>query len=60
MTSRIAPTGPVGYVVARAQPFSQLATILGNQLHHLVLDKTGLTGNVLFDRNDFVSGIRCS
>jgi len=42
------PNGPVGHTVARAQPVSALATTLGNQLNHPVVDKTGLTGKYDF------------
>jgi len=41
--------GPVGRMVARAQPISGLAGILGNQLDGPVLDKTGLTGKYDFN-----------
>lgn len=41
--------GPVGRVVARAQPISGLAGMLGNQLNGPVLDKTGLTGKYDFN-----------
>jgi uncharacterized protein (TIGR03435 family) len=40
--------GPVGHVVARAQPLSGLATMLGNQTNRPVVDKTGLTGKYDF------------
>lgn len=36
------------HTVARAQPISQLTTMLGNQLNRPVLDKTGLTGKYDF------------
>lgn len=42
------PNGPVGHMVAKAQPMSVLADMLGNQLSHPVLDKTGLTGKYDF------------
>jgi uncharacterized protein (TIGR03435 family) len=48
-TIQMGPNGLVGYVVARAQPLSQLATILGNQFRHPVVDKTGLTGKYDFN-----------
>jgi uncharacterized protein (TIGR03435 family) len=41
--------GPVGHMVARAQPVSGLAGVLGNQLNRPVLDKTGLTGKYDFN-----------
>jgi len=41
--------GPVGHMVARAQPLSGLATVLGNQLNRPVVDKTGLTGKYDFN-----------
>lgn len=41
--------GPVGHMVARAQPLSQLVTTLGNQLNRPVVDKTGLTGKYDFN-----------
>jgi uncharacterized protein (TIGR03435 family) len=43
------PTGPVGHLVARAQPISGLTTMLGNQLNRPVVDKTGLTGKYDFN-----------
>lgn len=42
------PHGPRALTVAKAQPISQLATMLTNQLHRPVLDKTGLTGKYDF------------
>jgi len=36
-------------MVARAQPLSGLATVLGNQLNRPVVDKTGLTGKYDFN-----------
>jgi uncharacterized protein (TIGR03435 family) len=41
--------GPVGHMVARAQPLSGLASMLGNQLNRPVVDKTGLTGKYDFN-----------
>jgi uncharacterized protein (TIGR03435 family) len=43
-TIQAGANGPVGHVVARAQVLSPLLTILEDQLHHPVVDKTGLTG----------------
>jgi uncharacterized protein (TIGR03435 family) len=48
MTVDAGSNGPVGHMVAKAQPMSVLATMLGNQLSHPVLDKTGLTGKYDF------------
>jgi uncharacterized protein (TIGR03435 family) len=48
MDIMMGPNGPVGHMVARTQPISTLATTLGNQLNHPVLDKTGLTGKYDF------------
>ncbi len=36
------------HTVAKGQPLSKLTTMLGNQLHRPVLDKTGLTGKYDF------------
>jgi uncharacterized protein (TIGR03435 family) len=41
-------SGPIGHMAAKAQPISALATMLGNQLGHPVVDKTGLTGKYDF------------
>lgn len=46
---RIGTDAPHGVATARAQPISQLATMVGNQLRHPVLDKTGLTGRYDFE-----------
>jgi uncharacterized protein (TIGR03435 family) len=43
------PNGPVGHMVARAQPISGVAGLLGNQLNRPVVDKTGLTGKYDFN-----------
>ena len=42
------PNGPRTHTVAKAQPLSKLTTMMGNQFHHPVLDKTGLTGKYDF------------
>jgi uncharacterized protein (TIGR03435 family) len=42
------PNGPSAHTVAKAQPLSKLTTMMGNQFHHPVLDKTGLTGKYDF------------
>jgi len=42
------PNGPRARTVAKAQPISQLTTMLTNQIHRPVLDKTGLTGKYDF------------
>lgn len=44
----VGSNGPSAHTVAKAQPLSQLTTILGNQVHRPVLDKTGLTGKYDF------------
>jgi uncharacterized protein (TIGR03435 family) len=43
--------------MARAQPISQLAVMLSNQLNRPVLDKTGLTGKYDFTLDYNVSGL---
>jgi uncharacterized protein (TIGR03435 family) len=43
------PAGAVGHMVARAQPISELTTMLGNQLNRPVVDKTELTGKYDFN-----------
>lgn len=42
------PHGPIAHTVAKAQPTSQLAIMLGNQLRQPVIDRTGLTGKYDF------------
>jgi uncharacterized protein (TIGR03435 family) len=42
------PNGPIGHMVAKGQPLSQLATMLGNQLNRPVVDKTDLQGKYDF------------
>jgi len=44
----IGQNGPTAHTVARAQSISQLTAMLGNQLRHPVVDKTGLTGKYDF------------
>jgi uncharacterized protein (TIGR03435 family) len=49
VVSTIFPGASVkAHTVAKAQPISQLTTMLSNQLGHPVLDKTGLTGRYDF------------
>lgn len=45
---QIGPSGPLGHIVAKAQTLAQLAGMIGNQLGHPVIDKTGLTGKYDF------------
>jgi uncharacterized protein (TIGR03435 family) len=45
------------HTVARAQPISQLASMLSNSLNRPVLDKTGLTGKYDFTLDYNVSGL---
>jgi len=45
------------HTVARAQPISQLAAMLSNNLNRPVLDKTGLTGKYDFTLDYNVSGL---
>jgi uncharacterized protein (TIGR03435 family) len=49
MMMTMGSNGPVGHMVAKGQPLSQLANMLGNQLNRPVLDKTGLTGKYDFN-----------
>jgi uncharacterized protein (TIGR03435 family) len=42
------PNGVTGRLMAKAQPISQLANMLTNQMKHPVVDKTGLTGKYDF------------
>jgi uncharacterized protein (TIGR03435 family) len=44
VTIMMSSNGPNAHAYARAQPLSKLTAMLGNQLNHPVLDKTGLTG----------------
>jgi uncharacterized protein (TIGR03435 family) len=54
---RILPgPSPRAHTVARAQPISQLAAMLSNQLNRPVLDKTGLTGKYDFTLDYNLSG----
>jgi uncharacterized protein (TIGR03435 family) len=46
--SAFGPNGPSAHTFAKAQPLSKLTTMIGNQLHCPVLDKTGLTGKYDF------------
>jgi uncharacterized protein (TIGR03435 family) len=48
MMMQAGTSGPVGRMVGRAQPISELATTLGNQLDRPVVDKTGLAGKYDF------------
>jgi len=51
------PNGPRTHTVAKAQPLSKLTTMMTNQFHHPVLDKTGLTGKYDFTF-DFTPDLR--
>jgi uncharacterized protein (TIGR03435 family) len=42
------PNGPGAHTVAKGQPLSKLTTMMGNELHRPVLDKTGLTSKYDF------------
>jgi uncharacterized protein (TIGR03435 family) len=44
----IGPNGPTARLVGKAQTMQQLAEMLGRQLNHPVVDKTGLTGKYDF------------
>jgi uncharacterized protein (TIGR03435 family) len=44
----IGPNGPTARMVGKAQTMAQLATMVGNQLNHPVVDKTGLTAKYDF------------
>jgi uncharacterized protein (TIGR03435 family) len=50
--------GASAHTVARAQPISQLTTMLSNQLGHPILDKTGLTGKYDFTIDYTVRGLQ--
>jgi uncharacterized protein (TIGR03435 family) len=45
---RMTNGNPVAHMVARAQPVSRLVNMLGFEMKHPVVDKTGLTGNYDF------------
>ena len=49
MMIQVGPNGPLGHMIGKAQTAEQLATALGNQLQHPVVDKTGLTGKYDFN-----------
>jgi uncharacterized protein (TIGR03435 family) len=49
VTITMSANGPNARAYARAQPLSKLTAMLGNQLNHPVLDKTGLTGKYDFN-----------
>jgi uncharacterized protein (TIGR03435 family) len=48
MMMTMGPNGPNSRMVARAQTMEQVANLLGNQLNHPVVDKTGLTAKYDF------------
>lgn len=48
MMMTMSPNGPMARMVGKAQTLSQLAAMLGNQLNHPVIDKTGLTATYDF------------
>jgi uncharacterized protein (TIGR03435 family) len=48
MMMRTGPTGPNAQLVGKAQTMAELTKLLGNQLNHPVVDKTGLTGKYDF------------
>jgi uncharacterized protein (TIGR03435 family) len=48
MMMTMGPNGPNARMVGKAQSIADLATMVGNQLNHPVVDKTGLTGKYDF------------
>lgn len=48
MMMTIGPSGPTARMVGKAQTLDKLANMIGNQLNHPVVNKTGLTGKYDF------------